>query len=83
MLKISFEDFVQQFKNELDIQTPDFSEVNLKDVPEYDSMGKINASLLIEKIFGFQIEFEFLDTVENLKSLWIYCDRNNSDKSKQ
>jgi hypothetical protein len=73
MSKISYEDFVEQFKNELEIQTQGFSEMDLKDVPEYDSMGKINASLVIERIFEFQIEFEYLDTVKDLKSLWVYC----------
>jgi hypothetical protein len=80
MSKISFEDFVTQFKNELNIQTLDFENIDLNDIPEYDSMGKISASLLIEGVFGFQIDFKFLDSEKSLLSLWQFCTQKSIER---
>ena len=77
MSKISFEDFAKQFKDELDIQTVGFEILDLKDIPEYDSIGKIKASLVIESAFGFEIKIEVLSVEKNLHSLWHYCEQNS------
>lgn len=73
MSKVSFEEFAKEFAKDLEIDDERFLSVNLKDVPQYDSMGKITVSLTIEKLFGFQIAYEVLDEVENIRSLYEYC----------
>lgn len=73
MSKVSFEEFAKEFAKDLEIDDERFLSVNLKDVPQYDSMGKITVSLTIEKLFGFQIAYEVLDEVENIQALHTYC----------
>ena len=51
-------------------------DVNLNDIPEYDSMGKINISLLIEELFDFQIEYDDLNSATTLEDLYNMCLRN-------
>lgn len=72
MSKVSFEEFAREFASDLEIDDVQFLTSNLKDVPQYDSMGKITVSLMIEKLFGFQIAYEVLDNVETLHSLYEY-----------
>jgi len=36
-------------------------------------MGKIIVSLTIERLFGFQIAYEFLDESETLQALYDVC----------
>lgn len=72
MSKVSFEEFAREFANELEIDDEQFLSANLKDVHQYDSMGKITVSLTIEKFFGFQISYEVLDKVDTLQSLYDY-----------
>lgn len=50
-----------------------FFKVPLKDVKQFDSMGKITASLVIESLFSFEIDLDILDDVETLESLYEYC----------
>ncbi len=73
MFKIKYETFEGEFKKDLCIFDKDMSNLKLIDVEEFDSMGKISASLTIERLFGFQIDYEVLDSSENLKSLYEYC----------
>jgi acyl carrier protein len=73
MSKINFEDFCAKFAQALEIENPSFADVDFSDVPQYDSMGKISASLLIEEQFGFQIPFEVLDKQKNILELYTYC----------
>lgn len=72
MSKVSFEVFSREVASDLDIDGDQFLSTNLKDIPEYDSMGKITVSLTIEKLFGFQITYEVLDIAETLQSLYEY-----------
>jgi acyl carrier protein len=73
MYKVSFEDFTREFASDLEIHDDHFLTSNLKDVLQYDSMGKITVSLTIEKLFGFQIAYEVLDKAETIQSLYEYC----------
>ena len=73
MSKIDFEEFAAKFKHELDVQHDGFQTAPLKDIQEYDSMGKITASILIEELFGLQVPIEVLDSAKDLQSLWDYC----------
>jgi acyl carrier protein len=80
MFKVSFEEFAREFASDLEIDDDHFLTSNLKDVPEYDSMGKITFSLTIEKLFGFQIAYEVLDKAETIKSLYEYsCKKVNGE----
>lgn len=73
MSKVSFEQFSQEFADELEIEGTEFLTCLLKDLDEYDSMGKIVTSMVIEKLFNFEIDLEVLDEIADLKSLYAYC----------
>ena len=73
MSKISFEEFASEFSKDLEIEDNEFINIPLKDIPEYDSMGIITASLTIERLFNFEISLEVLDETDSLKSLYDYC----------
>lgn len=80
MSKVSFEEFAKEFASDLEIDDDHFLTSNLKDVPQYDSMGKITVSLTIERLFGFQIAYEVLDKVETIQSLYEYsCKKVNGE----
>lgn len=72
MYKVSFEEFAREFAKDLEINDEYFLSANLKDIIQYDSMGKITVSLTIEKLFGFQIAYEILDKADTLQSLYDY-----------
>ena len=76
MSNITFDEFSQRFVNEININLDKTKDVNLNDIPEYDSMGKINISLLIEELFDFQIEYEDLNSATTLEELYNMCLRN-------
>jgi hypothetical protein len=73
MSKIDFEGFATRFKQELGVEYDGFQTAPLKDIEEYDSMGKIRASMLIEDLFGLEISLEVLNSAKDLQSLWGYC----------
>ena len=73
MSTVSFEQFSQDFAKELEIEGTEFLTCLLDDLKEFDSMGKIDASLVIEELFNFEIDLEVLDEVVDLKSLYAYC----------
>ena len=73
MSTVSFQDFVKNFKETLEIPSDYFLNEELKNIQEYDSVGKTKASLFIEELFNFQIEFEVLINQKDLKSLYEYC----------
>lgn len=76
MSNVTFDEFSQRFVNEININLDGTKDVNLNDIPEYDSMGKINISLLIEELFDFQIEYEDLNSAATLEELYNMCLRN-------
>ena len=76
MSNVTFDEFSQRFVNEININLDATKDVNLNDIPEYDSMGKINISLLIEELFDFQIEYEDLNSATTLEELYNMCLRN-------
>lgn len=73
MATVSFAEFAREFANDLEIEGDAYLTASLKDIPQYDSMGKIIISLTIERLFGFQIAYEFLDQDETLQSLYEVC----------
>lgn len=73
MSRVSFEEFAREFASDLEIDDDQFLKSNLKNVPQYDSMGKITVSLTIERLFGFQIAYEVLDKAESIQALYSYC----------
>lgn len=79
MSNVNFEDFAKEFAAELQIEDDNFIKTPLKDLKEYDSMGKISASLVIENLFSFEIELDILDEVETLDSLYQFCINKSKD----
>ena len=82
MSEIYFEDFSKQFKKSLSINYEIEPDTFLKDISEFDSMGKINASLLIEDLFNFTIDFETLDKTKSLSELYKVCCERSQSKNK-
>lgn len=79
MSNVNFEDFAKEFAAELQIEDDNFIKTPLKDLKQYDSMGKITASLVIESLFSFEIDLDILDDVETLESLYQYCISKSKD----
>ena len=73
MSKVSFEEFALKFAEELEIEGDDYLETPLDEIPEFDSIGKITASLVIESLFEFEIDYDVLDEEKSIKSLYEYC----------
>lgn len=73
MSEVTFEDFAKKFAGELLINTDKVLTKNLYELAEFDSMAKINVSLLIEDLFEFQIEYEDLSSTETIKALYEFC----------
>lgn len=76
MSEITLEKFAQKFANELQVELDVALSAKLSEMPEYDSMAKINVSLLIEELFDFQIEYDDLNNAETLKDLYEICIQN-------
>ena len=76
MSNVSFDEFSQKFLDEINVNIEDIKDKTLGEIPEYDSMGKINISLLIEELFNFQIEYEDLNTTDTVEELYNLCVRN-------
>lgn len=76
MSKVAFDEFLQRFVDEININLDAVKDLKLNEIPEYDSMGKINISLLIEELFDFQIEYEDLSSASTLEELYNMCVRN-------
>ncbi len=73
MSEVPFEEFALKFAEELEIEGDDYLETPLDEIPEFDSMGKITASLVIESLFEFEIDYDVLEEQESIKSLYEYC----------
>ena len=76
MCKVTFDEFSQRFADEININLDAAKDLKLNEIPEYDSMGKINISLLIEELFDFQIEYEDLNTAGSVEELYNMCLKN-------
>lgn len=76
MFKVTFDDFSQRFSEEIGVNLETLKELKLTEIPEFDSMGKINISLLIEELFDFQIEYEDLNTASSVEELYNVCVEN-------
>ena len=75
MSTVNFEIFVKQFKEDLEISDDCSFNTKLKDLTEYDSVGKIKTSLLIEDMFNFQIQLNKLIEIKELGTLFEYCSK--------
>ena len=73
MSNVTFTEFAEAFAQDLELETEHHFTCPLKEIPQYDSLGKINFSLVIERLFGFQIPYDVLDKQEGLKELYEYC----------
>lgn len=73
MPNITFDEFSTRFSDELSITLDVTRDLKLSEISEYDSMGKINISLLIEELFNFQIEYDHLSSADTLNTLYEIC----------
>jgi len=73
MYNVTFNEFAQKFADEVKIDVEAALGKSLKDISSYDSMAKINVSLLIEELFEFQIEYEVLNSADDLQALYELC----------
>ncbi|MGL4826623.1 MAG: hypothetical protein ACRC24_03930 [Vibrionaceae bacterium] len=73
MSDVTFHQFCLQFASDLEITDEAHLAKPLKELAQFDSMGKINASLTIEQLFNFQISYEALSEAEDLQALYSYC----------
>ena len=73
MSNVTFDEFSQRFADEISIDLDAAKDQKLNDITEYDSMGKISISLLIEELFDFQIEYEDLSSASTLEELYKMC----------
>lgn len=62
--------FVTLFAKELNVEKEELLGSSLLETKEFDSMGKINISLMIEHEFNWQIPFEVLDEADNIEQIW-------------
>ena len=70
------DDFSKRIVTELNLTHELEPNIDLSMLPEFDSMGKINVSLLIEEMFRFQIDFEDLNSCKTLSDLYNFCIEN-------
>lgn len=70
MSNVTYEKFAERFADELQIHIDVAKKEKLSQIPEYDSMGKINVSLLIEELFDYQIDYDELNSKDTLASLY-------------
>jgi len=82
MSEINFEGFSKEFKKSLSINYEIEHNAFLNDISEFDSMGKITTSLLIEDLFNFTIDFETLDKTKTLSELYKVCCERSQNKDK-
>jgi len=73
MSNVSFDEFSQKFLDEINVNIEDIKDKTLGEIPEYDSMGKINISLLIEELFNFQVEYDDLSSASTIENLYNMC----------
>jgi len=73
MSNVSLSHFKSRFAEELEITDLETLEASLDSISEFDSMGKLVISVLIEELFGIQIEYEILESQETLEELYEYC----------
>ena len=73
MSKTHFDQFAEEFSKDLKLENDFHLTKPLSELPEYDSMGKITVSLMIETLFGFQIEYSALKDATTLQELYEYC----------
>lgn len=82
MSEIGFENFNKNFKKSLNIKYDIQSNTLLSNISEFDSMGKISTSLLIEELFKFTIDYETLDKTKTLYELYKVCCERSQNKNK-
>lgn len=82
MSKVNLEYFSDEFKKSLSIKRKIEPNTFLKDIEEFDSMGKITTSLLIEELFNFTIDYETLDKTKTLNELYNVCQKRIKNKDK-
>jgi acyl carrier protein len=66
----SFEKFTIKISDLIMIEAGELIDSNLQDLPEFDSMARINVGLLIEEEYGYQVALDDLNSLQSLSSLY-------------
>jgi len=84
MPKVPYEEFKRQFAENLEITDIDSLDFPLAEIKEFDSMGKLVISVLVEDLFGIYIEYEILESQTSLHDLYAFCLlTSSSDQTKE
>jgi acyl carrier protein len=74
----SFEVFCQIVQKQLSVETKDFIDAPLQLLPEFDSLGKIRMSIVVEDAFGFELDYELMKQFKTLKELYVFCETHEN-----
>ena len=66
----SFEKFTIKIADLLMVKSCDLIDSNLQDLPEFDSIARINVGLLIEEEYGYQVSLDDLNSLTSLCGLY-------------
>lgn len=66
----SFEVFIEQVADLLMVEQEHLVGGNIQDLPEFDSMARINVGLYIEEEYGYQVSLDDLKSVNSLRALF-------------
>lgn len=74
MSKVSFVMFESEFRSNLQIPKAQDLSVNLGQLSQFDSLGRLQTQILIEEMFGTSVAEQFLRPDETLADLFLRCE---------
>lgn len=74
MSKVRFVMFESEFRKRLQIPEAQDLSMNLGELSQFDSLGRLQAIILIEDLFDTSVAEEFLSPDETLEDLFIRCE---------
>jgi acyl carrier protein len=66
----TFEKFTVKIADILMVEACDLINSNLQDLPEFDSIARINVGLLIDEEYGYQVALDDLNSLPSLRALY-------------
>lgn len=79
LMSDSFENFAVKVSGLLMVEAGVLIHSNLQDLPEFDSMARINIGILIEEDYGYQVALDDLNSLQSLRSLYDLVKTNCRD----
>jgi acyl carrier protein len=75
----TFEKFTVKIADLLMVEVDGLLNHSLQDLPEFDSMARINVALLIEEEYGYQVALDDLNSIVSLKALYDFVVTKSHD----